>query len=85
MLPDDEVPGSLQNQVPADAVVGEPNLVEEKLHDEESRLQTCWTAAMEKEMGVPHGYQNAAVLLIRWCDELDELKCGDEVSTLCPT
>ena len=27
-----------------------------------------------------HGYRNVAVLLVKWAEHLDDLKCGDEVS-----
>jgi hypothetical protein len=40
-----------------------------------SEMQLWW-----REGSGATGYQNVAVLLIKWVDELDQLKCGDEVS-----
>jgi hypothetical protein len=34
---------------------------------------------MKKHMNQPNGYANVAVLLIKWADELDELKTRKEV------
>lgn len=43
------------------------------------RSQAWWDAAIQKHMGLNGGYENAAVLLVRWHDELDDLKTRAEV------
>jgi uncharacterized glyoxalase superfamily protein PhnB len=43
------------------------------------QMQTWWNKAMKKHMNQPNGYANVAVLLIKWADELDELKTRKEV------
>lgn len=48
--------------------------------EENSRMQVCWNQAMCKEMEIPEGYQSVAVLIIKWCKELDQLKSESEVS-----
>lgn len=50
--------------------------------EDNSKMQVCWNRAMCKEMHIPEGYQNIAVLIIKWTEELDQLKSGDEVSYL---
>jgi len=40
---------------------------------------TWWGEAIQQNMGLPGGYSKAAVLLIKWADELDELRTGQEV------
>jgi hypothetical protein len=48
--------------------------------EENSKMQVWWNKTMCDEMKIPEGYQNVAVLIIKWTEELDELKTGDEVS-----
>ena len=48
--------------------------------EENSRMQVWWNRAMCEEMKIPEGYQNVAVLIIKWTEELDQLKSGNEVS-----
>lgn len=38
-----------------------------------------WAEAIAKNMDLPDGYSKVAVLLIKWADELDELRTGEEV------
>jgi hypothetical protein len=62
--------------VPADGTA-------EGITDEEnSEMQMWWNRTMCNEMSIPQGYQNVAVLIIRWAEELDELKAENEVSEL---
>lgn len=42
--------------------------------------QMWWDEAITKYMDLPDGYVNVAVLLVKWEDELDDLKTRDEVS-----
>lgn len=43
-----------------------------------------WNRVMREEMKVPQGYQNVAVLIIKWNEELDQLKTADEVGHCIP-
>ena len=47
--------------------------------NENARMQICWDGEMRKELKVPEGYQNTAVLIIKWMDDIDQLKSSDEV------
>jgi hypothetical protein len=53
-----------------------PDLVTE---DENSKMQMCWNKAMCDEMKLPQGYQNIAVLIIKWDKDIDQLKSASEV------
>lgn len=44
-------------------------------------MQTWWDETIAKTM-IPDSYDKVAVLLIKWADEIDELKTRDEVSGL---
>ncbi|KAI9660526.1 MAG: hypothetical protein M1821_009877 [Bathelium mastoideum] len=45
-------------------------------------LQNHWQKVMCDYMNIPSGYLEVVVLLIRWDDELDELKCAGQVNEL---
>jgi hypothetical protein len=45
-----------------------------------AEMQMWWEKAYAKNIDLPDGYQNVAVLLIKWEDELDELNTRDEAS-----
>ncbi|EON62310.1 hypothetical protein W97_01531 [Coniosporium apollinis CBS 100218] len=47
-----------------------------------SRVQNVWDSAVNKSMKVPDTYEDVAVLIIKWDEKLDELKCGPEVKEL---
>lgn len=47
--------------------------------EEQTEMGTQWDNTMLREMEVPQGYQDVAVLIIKWCEALDELKSADEV------
>ena len=49
-----------------------------------SKLGICWNKAMRKEMRIPEGYQNVAVLIIKWAEKVDQLNSKDEVNRLRP-
>ncbi|MCJ1387135.1 hypothetical protein MMC17_010264 [Xylographa soralifera] len=51
-------------------------------NEEQMKMRTQWNKVMCREMEVPQGYQNVAVLIIKWCEALDELKSADEVKRL---
>jgi hypothetical protein len=44
-----------------------------------AEMQNWWAESIAKVMKLPEGYSKVAVLLIKWADELDELRTGDEV------
>lgn len=44
-----------------------------------SRLQLYWNDAITRNMDVPEGYAQVAVLIIKWAEHLDDLNTGDEV------
>ncbi|KAI9705699.1 MAG: hypothetical protein M1820_005109 [Bogoriella megaspora] len=48
----------------------------------EEQLQRCWQDEMCRQMKIPTGYLNVAVLLVQWEDEIDELRCGSQVQEL---
>ncbi|KAF2839379.1 hypothetical protein M501DRAFT_1016460 [Patellaria atrata CBS 101060] len=56
-----------------------PDLVTE---EENSKMQISWNTAMCAEMKIPLGYQEVAVLIIKWADAIDELECSKEVKEL---
>ena len=43
-----------------------------------AEMQVWWDEAISRNMNLPDGYQSVAVLLIKWDDELDELKTRKE-------
>ena len=49
-----------------------------------SEMQLWWDEAIARNMNLPDGYHNVAVLLIKWADQLDELRTRDEVCILIP-
>ncbi|KAF1934750.1 hypothetical protein EJ02DRAFT_460934 [Clathrospora elynae] len=57
---------------------GEDAVYQEKA----AEMQNWWTEAIAKNMDLPDGYSKVAVLLIKWADELDELKTGQEAQEL---
>ena len=58
------------------------NLSEEEkvMQKKSSEMQLWWDEAIARSMNLPDGYQNVAVLIIKWSEELDELKTAAEVS-----
>jgi hypothetical protein len=47
--------------------------------EEQSILQECWDKSIAKHMNLPAGYQNVHVLMIKWADQIDQLKVRQEV------
>jgi hypothetical protein len=45
-----------------------------------TEMRMWFDEAIRRNMGLPDGYTKVAVLLIKWADELDELKTREEVS-----
>jgi hypothetical protein len=57
------------------------NAEEVASHEKASEMQLWWDEAIARNMDLPDGYQKVSVLLIKWDDELDELKTRQEVNT----
>lgn len=49
--------------------------------DAAAGLQDQWTDAIRRNMEVPEGYAQTAVLIVKWALHLDDLKCLEEVGT----
>lgn len=60
-----------------------PSAAEINQQEKAAEMQNWWAEAIARNMDLPEGYSHVAVLIIKWEDELDELKTGDEVRT-CP-
>ena len=52
---------------------------EKAMQNRLSEMQLWWDEAIARNMNLPDGYQNVAVLIIKWSEELDELKTAAEV------
>lgn len=50
----------------------------------QSEMQGWWDQSIRKYLGLPDGYQKVSVLLIKWDDEIDQLKVKQEVITSKP-
>lgn len=46
---------------------------------QKAEMQMWWDEAIAKNLNLPDGYSKVAVLLIKWADEVDELRTGKEV------
>ena len=46
---------------------------------QKAEMQMWWDEAIAKNLNLPDGYAKVAVLLIKWADEVDELRTGKEV------
>lgn len=47
--------------------------------EDAQRMQSQWEESIAKHRKAPEGYVNVAVLLIKWEDEIDDMKTGKEV------
>ncbi|EUC30454.1 hypothetical protein COCCADRAFT_39314 [Bipolaris zeicola 26-R-13] len=47
-----------------------------------AEMQNWWAEAIARNMDLPEGYSHVAVLIIKWADDLDELKTGEEAREL---
>ncbi|KAJ4292411.1 hypothetical protein N0V90_009073 [Kalmusia sp. IMI 367209] len=59
---------------------GESCLTKEDRHA--TRLQEHWDKSIAKNMNLPDGYHNVHVLIIKWHDDIDQLKVRSEVDDL---
>jgi hypothetical protein len=79
-----EIPCDMSN-MSQDLVKGQSEILANSDYGKlNSKLGICWNKAMCKEMRIPEGYQNVAVLIIKWAEKVDQLKSKDEVSRLRP-
>lgn len=51
------------------------------LEIDELKLQECWDQSITKYMGLPDGYSDVHVLIIKWDDAIDDLKVRSEVNS----
>lgn len=58
-----------------------PNEEDTEYQQKAAEMQMWWEEAIGRNMDLPEGYDKVAVLLIKWADELDELKTAAEVSS----
>ncbi len=61
------------------SVESKPSAADVDYQEKAAEMQEWWTEAIARNMDLPDGYSRVAVLIIKWADELDELKTGDEV------
>lgn len=47
--------------------------------EDDTKMRLCWEGTMCKVMKIPEGYQDVAVLIVKWNERLDELKTKPEV------
>lgn len=52
----------------------EESVTDEINSEENMKLRMSWNSTMCKVMQIPEGYQDIAVLMIKWTDKLDEFK-----------
>lgn len=63
-------------------VESKPSAADADYKAKTAEMQEWWTEAVARNMDLPEGYQKVAVLIIKWADELDELKTGGEAQEL---
>lgn len=78
---EDDTDGSEEDAMSVQ-LVEQPNPSSQDIDDQESaeEMRMWWNNEMRKHMNQPDGYAKVAVLLIKWADELDDIKTKDEVS-----
>lgn len=60
-------------------VQSKPSLEDVAYQAQAAEMHMWWEEAIARNMNLPDGYSKVAVLLIKWADELDELRTGKEV------
>ncbi|KAF2023891.1 hypothetical protein EK21DRAFT_94543 [Setomelanomma holmii] len=78
---DDDV-GKLPENELSVQLIEQPTRQDVEDQERAEEMQTWWNNAMRKHMNQPDGYAKVAVLLIKWADELDELKTKKEAAEL---
>jgi hypothetical protein len=51
--------------------------MEDHMNDQ---MRGWWDSGISKYWNLPEGYSSVAVLLVKWQDDLDDLKTAEEVS-----
>lgn len=62
---------------PPNSAAGDTQPSTEDQH--ETKLQACWDKSIAKHMNFWEGYRDVHVLMVKWADEIDELKVIAEV------
>lgn len=75
---------SVAQAVGASSTDAQPEAINSAAGDEAEKkraddMRMWWNEAIAKNMNLPEGYEQVAVLIIKWADELDELKTKAEV------
>jgi hypothetical protein len=79
-IDDDNGVGPKQDETSGQLVEQSQTCTQDAEEQERSEeMQSWWKNEMRKHMDQPDGYTSVAVLLIKWADELDELKTKKEV------
>lgn len=70
-----------QLEIPPPSAVA-TNQRQNEAENYQSKMQGWWDQSISKNMGLPDGYQQVSVLLIKWHDEIDQLGVAQEVIDL---
>ncbi|KAH7095572.1 hypothetical protein FB567DRAFT_32882 [Paraphoma chrysanthemicola] len=79
---DDDVGQSPEGNGASVQLIKQPTTEDAEDQERAEEMQTWWNNEMKKHMNQPDGYAKVAVLLIKWADELDELKTKNEAAEL---
>jgi hypothetical protein len=74
--------GTQPSQDPKPTEEPSPCVEDEEGREHAAEMQVWWDESIRRYMNLPDGYQRVAVLIIKWDDELDDLKTRDEVRAL---
>jgi hypothetical protein len=72
------------SDAPKEELPSEHHTIDRQDAERAALMQSWWDEAIVRNMDLPDGYTDVAVLLIKWDDELDELKTGEEVTRTTP-
>lgn len=61
-----------------------PSIQDVQHQEQAEEMRSWWNSEMKKHMSQPDGYSKVGVLLIKWADELDDLKTRSEVQAKNP-
>ena len=62
----------------------EESVTDEISSEENMKLRMSWNSTMCKVMQIPEGYQDIAVLMIKWTEKLDEFKAKTKFEVCYP-
>ncbi|KAL1627913.1 hypothetical protein SLS54_002180 [Diplodia seriata] len=63
-------------------LTNKPSASKTEERETNEKLQEQWTDAVCRNMNLPKGYAQVAVLIVKWAEHLDELKTAEEVEKL---